>query len=208
MEKGNYLEDLSEIRSLMNRSSRFISLSGLSGILAGMYALLGATIAFFRIQHYEYMPGVRNVYEQKYVELTVELIIIGIAVAILAITTGIWLTSRKARSKGEKMWDVSSKRLLINFLIPLVTGGIFSILMVANKNVGIIAPCTLIFYGLACVNASKYTLGDIRYLGIANIITGLVATQFIGYGLYFWAIGFGVFHIFYGVLMYMKYDRQ
>lgn len=207
MEKENYIEDLSEIRSLMNRSSRFISLSGLSGILAGVYALLGATLAYFRLDHYQYMPGVRNVYEQKYLELTFELGLIGISVAFLAIATGIWLTARKARSKGEHMWNVSSRRLLINFLIPLVTGGLFIVLMIANRNVGIVAPCTLIFYGLACVNASKYTLGDIRYLGIANIITGLIATQFVGYGLYFWAIGFGLFHIFYGTLMYLKYDR-
>jgi hypothetical protein len=207
MENNNYLEDLSEIRSLMNRSSRFISLSGLSGILAGIYALAGAVVAYFRLRHYESMPGVRNVYDQKYIELVAELTIIGLLVAVLAIGTGLWLTARKARRQGERMWDVSSKRLLINFLIPLITGGIFILLMIANRNVGIVAPCTLIFYGLACVNASKYTLGDIRYLGLANIIIGLIATQFIGYGLYFWAIGFGIFHIFYGALMYAKYDR-
>jgi hypothetical protein len=207
MENNNYLEDLSEIRSLMNRSSRFISLSGLSGILAGIYALAGAAVAYFRLRHYESMPGVRNVYDQKYIELVAELTIIGLLVAVLAIGTGLWLTARKARRQGERMWDVSSKRLLINFLIPLITGGIFILLMIANRNVGIVAPCTLIFYGLACVNASKYTLGDIRYLGLANIIIGLIATQFIGYGLYFWAIGFGIFHIFYGALMYAKYDR-
>lgn len=207
MENNNYLEDLSEIKSLMNRSSRFISLSGLSGILAGVYALLGAVIAYFRINYYQTMPGVRNIYEQKYIELTVELSFIAVFVATAAIITGIWLTVKKARKKGEPVWDMSSKRLLVNFLIPLVTGGIFILVMIAKKNIGIVAPSTLIFYGLACVNASKYTLGDIRFLGIANIITGLVATLFVGYGLYFWAIGFGVFHIFYGALMYAKYDK-
>ncbi|WP_340202148.1 hypothetical protein [Ascidiimonas sp. W6] len=208
MEKDNYLEDLSEIRSLMNRSSRFISLSGLSGILAGIYALIGATIAYLRLDHYQYMPGIRNAYTQKYLALVLELGLIGVTVAILAIATGIWLTSRKANANGESIWNASSKRLLINFLIPLITGGIFIILMLINRNISIVAPSTLIFYGLACVNASKYTLGDIRYLGIANIVTGLFATQFVGYGLYFWAIGFGIFHIFYGAMMYVKYDRQ
>lgn len=207
MEKNNYLEDLSEIRNLMNRSSRFISLSGISGILAGVYALIGAAIAFFRLNYYQTMPGVSNAYKQKYPELVMELGIIGLTVALLAIVTGIWFTSRKAIRNKESAWNASSRRLLLNFLIPLVTGGIFVILMVINRNTNIIAPSMLIFYGLACVNASKYTLGDIRYLGIANIITGLIATSFGGYGLYFWALGFGVFHIFYGLLMYYKYER-
>jgi len=128
-------------------------------------------------------------------------------VAVLSIATGIILTVRKATRNHDKIWDSSTKRLLINFSIPLITGGVFILVLLDYGMIGLIAPCTLIFYGLSCINASKYTIGTIRYLGIAEIVLGLIATQFIGYGLYFWAVGFGVFHIIYGTFMYFKHDQ-
>ena len=128
-------------------------------------------------------------------------------VIILAIVTGIILTQRKARKNGEQIFDKTAIKLLINFLIPLGTGGILALIILQKGFIGLIAPITLIFYGLACVNASKYTLGHVKYLGFANIILGLIATQYVGYGLYFWAIGFGIFHIIYGGLMYLLIER-
>ncbi len=209
MSEQDYLQDISEIKNMMNKSSRFISLSGLSGILAGIYALIGAYFANGIITDYgEYIKSdtIINSVNPNVFEL--ELIVIALLVISLSIITGIILTSKKAKKSGDNIWNKTSIRLLSNFLIPLVTGGIFSLILLDYKIIGMIAPSTLIFYGLACVNASKYTLGDIRYLGIANIILGLISTQFIGYGLYFWAFGFGVLHIAYGTLMYLKYEKQ
>lgn len=207
MESKKYLEDISEIKNMMSRSSRFISLSGLSGILAGVYALIGAFMA------YQVLGNLRtgqNFIERYTGALSVieQLLLIAGSVAVLAAGTGIILTHRKSKKSGEKIWDVSSKRLVLNFLIPLVAGGLFCLAMIQQSHYGLVAPATLIFYGLACVNASKYTLGDVRYLGITNILLGLISTQFVGYGLYFWAVGFGVLHIFYGALMYFKHDRD
>tara|TARA_R110002073_G_scaffold279026_1_gene443153 strand:- start:440202 stop:440828 length:627 start_codon:yes stop_codon:yes gene_type:complete len=203
----DYLKDISDIKNIMNRSTRFISLSGLSGVLAGVYALIGAYFAHGIIQN---IRSTQNQYKRFFVVFdSIEpLVLIAFSVVILAITTGVILTYRKAKNKGEKFWSSSSKRLLFNFLIPLITGGMFCIILIQYEYFSLIAPVTLIFYGLACVNASKYTLGGILYLGLSNIILGLIATQYIGYGLYFWAIGFGVFHILYGTLMYFKYERK
>ncbi|MDC9722824.1 MAG: hypothetical protein PSN34_08620 [Urechidicola sp.] len=201
MSEENYLKDISEIKNMMNRSSRFISLSGLSGILAGIYALIGAYFARKILINFDLSTN-----RYSYIEL--QLIVIAMIVIILSITTGIILSYRKAAKNGDKFWNQTSKRLLINFLIPLVTGGILCLIVLNSGLIGLIAPFTLIFYGLACVNASKYTIGDIQYLGITNIILGLVATQYIGYGLYFWAFGFGVLHIVYGTVMYLKYDKK
>ena len=207
MKSNKYLDDITEIKNMMNKSSRFISLSGLSGILAGLYSLIGAYFAnqiIANIRSTEYSVK-RFILDY---DATEKLIGIAITVILLSIITGIFLSYRKSKKSGEKIWDLTSKRLVFNFLIPLVTGGLFCIILIQNKFIGLIAPTTLIFYGLACVNASKYTLGDVRYLGFVNIVIGLIATQFIGYGLFFWALGFGVFHIFYGTLMYFKYDRK
>ncbi|WP_298473061.1 hypothetical protein [uncultured Maribacter sp.] len=214
MKQNKYLEDISEIKNMMSRSSRFMSLSGLSGILAGIYALIGAFLAKSNMDYYIYSSDsseilTRTEFSQVYgfSALAIKLLIIAFSVILAATVTGIILTYNKAKKSGEKMWDVSSRRLLINFGVPLLIGGLFCFVLIQQEIAGLVAPTTLIFYGLACVNASKYTLGKVRYLGYTNIIIGLIATQFIGYGLYFWALGFGVFHIFYGALMYFKDEK-
>ncbi len=207
-----HLEDLSEIRSLMERSSRFISLSGLSGVFAGIFALIGATLVYQYLEispfsgqkpYYVAQPGVEK-WGLDY--LTFFLLTAG-GVLFLAISTGILLTVRKARKKGQKIWDKLSQRLVGSALIPLVTGGIFCLYLLKYGHFGFVAPATLIFYGLALVNASKYTLHDIFYLGLTEIGLGLLALHFIGYGLDFWALGFGIMHIIYGSWMYFKYER-
>ena len=207
MSNEDYLKDISEIKNLMNKSSRFISLSGLSGVLAGIYALIGAYLGHGIIQSIRVEENPLRRFIVSYNSVGT-LFIIAIAVVVLSIITGIYLTNKKAKKQNENMFDSSSRRLVINFLIPLITGGLFCLILIDKQYFELIASTTLIFYGLSCINASKYTLGNVRYLGIANIILGLISTQYVGYGLYFWAVGFGVFHIIYGTWMHFKYDRK
>jgi len=117
-----------------------------------------------------------------------------------------WINKKETKGQGN-FWKTAWKRLVINFAIPLVSGGIFILFLIEKEVLSLVAPLTLLFYGLACVNASKYTLGDVRYLGITMILLGLLTTWFLGYGLLFWALGFGICHIVYGAVMYYKYDR-
>jgi hypothetical protein len=134
-------------------------------------------------------------------------IINGLSVLTLALTFGVYFTFRKAKKNNQTIWNSSSKRLFANLLLPLMTGGIFCLILFYHGMIGLIAPATLIFYGLALINAGKYTLHDIKYLGVLEIILGLIASIYIGYGLLFWALGFGVLHIIYGTLMYFKYEK-
>lgn len=204
--KEDYLKDLSDIRAIMERSSRFISLSGLSGILAGVFALAGAWFAYEIVYN--------NPSEDLYAgngaissETLLLLFVNAFIVLTLAIGSGVFFTVRRSKKMKMKVWDVASKRLLINLLIPLVSGGLFIIIIVLKGFIGLVAPLTLIFYGLALINASKYTLGDVRYLGLSEVVLGLIATLLLKWGLLFWAIGFGALHIIYGAVMYFKYER-
>ena len=206
MAQKDYLKEITEIKSIMNKSSRFISLSGLSGILAGIYALIGASIAIYILGNYKNSYSGVSLIPISYLEYI--LIAIALIVLIISVLTAFILSAKKAKKSGEKLWDTTSKRLLINFTIPLFTGGFFCLVLYQNNLIGLIAPSTLIFYGLACLNASKYTLRDVRYLGITQIILGLIAVEFSGYGLWFWVLGFGIAHILYGSIMYYKYDRK
>lgn len=197
----NYLKDIQDIKKMMDKSSQFISLSGLSGILAGVYALAGA----FFIKYIDALQDGYIIVDSYYFKLILG---VALAVLVLSIATGLFFSVRKSKKEGETIWNSTTKRLATNFMIPLVTGGVFCLLLIQNGYYGLIAPVTLIFYGMACVNASRYTLRDVRYLGLTIVVIGLIATYFMGYGLEFWALGFGVCHILYGSVMYFKYDRN
>jgi len=210
MENEKYLNDISEIKNMMNQSSQFLSLSGLSGILAGIYALIGAYFANVLFANFE-RSKVRidkSYYYPSNDEITLQLLFIAFLVIIFSIITGIILSYLKAKKRGEKLWNISAKKLLINFGIPLITGGIFALLLVKKEYYELIAPTTLLFYGIGCINASKNTFRDVRYLGITLVLIGLISTYNDGYGLLFWALGFGICHIIYGSMMYFKYDRN
>jgi len=202
MSDKDYLKDISEIKNLMNKSSRFISLSGLSGILAGIYALVGAAMTYYYVTTYSYGTLLLDGWVFK------TIIFILFMVAFLSIVTGIYLTTKKAKKNDEKIWDTSSRRLIFNFLIPLVVGGLYILIILSQGRYGQTGGLMLIFYGLALINASKYSIGNIKYLGYIEIILGLIATLYPGYGFWIWVIGFGFMHIIYGTYMHFKYDKK
>ncbi|GAA3973217.1 hypothetical protein [Mucilaginibacter dorajii] len=198
--------ELSSIRDLMERSSKFISLSGLSGIMAGIYALLGAGLAY-NIVYKEHDGVVGRVYYENAPQIIPQLFLIALFVLILSLATGIILSYRKAKKMGQSFWNTSSKRLLINLAIPLVTGGLFILILFLQGRYSTISSASLIFYGLALVSASHYTYKGVRGLGILEILLGLLAALIPGYGLIFWATGFGLLHIIYGTVMHFRYDK-
>lgn len=203
MEKQKYLEDLQDIKSIMDRSSRFISLSGMSGIIAGVLALMGVYLAYLKVyRDQNYLSYHKAILTSDHI-----FTLLGIATALLllAFGAGFFFTYRKAKKNNQKLWDSQARRLLINLMIPLIAGGLLCLILLLKGFIGLIAPLTLLFYGLALINASKYTLSEIRGLGILEIILGLIGCQFIGFGLVLWAFGFGVLHIIYGLLMHVKY---
>ncbi|MGB6083890.1 hypothetical protein [Moheibacter sp.] len=216
-------QELKEIRSLMERSSRFMSLSGWTGIMAGIYSLLGAAAAYYvifkmnfakeiippevdtygsgRAVHYNYTHSLLELFSEKNILL---FLIAGIVILFSA-TTAFYQSSLKAKKQGVKLWNSTTKRLFVQVAIPLVTGGLFCIALLYYGNAGLIAPAMLIFYGMALLNGSKYTLKEFHSLALCEIALGLISLFFIGYGLFFWTIGFGILHIFYGILMQKRY---
>jgi len=225
-ENQKHIEDLQQIRSIMERSTQFISLSGLSGISAGIFGLIGAALAYLKLAGEFSISSLNSrLYSGEVVDVidinffnvvrmnlafgpTMDLVIIATATLSLALIFATIFTARKAKKDGNNLWSPTAKKLLVNTAIPLVVGGLFCIALLKHGLFGFVAPCTLIFYGLALINGSKYTLPEIRYVGVLNIILGLLNTIYIGQGLFFWALGFGVIHIIYGVVMYFKYERK
>ena len=216
-DKQKHLDQLQDIKAMMERSSRFISLSGLSGIFAGIFALMGALAVYYRYFGSFSWEAYSNRFPMAItVNFIFFLIITALIVLFLSIASSIYFTTKKARKQGLPLWDDIAFKTIVNLIVPLSVGGVFCVILlyhsindysVAYKMFGLVAPTTLIFYGLALYNAGKYTLDEIRYLGISEIILGLIGCLFIGYGLLVWALGFGVLHIVYGFMMWWKYEK-
>jgi len=205
MQKDKYIDDIEAIKDIMDRSTKFLSLSGLSGVLAGSFALVAAYLSYQVVYDGQDYLSYRIADTSR--DTLVSLILIGSVTILLSLVSGVWLTTRKARELGQSIYDKQAQRMIGHLAVPLITGGLVCLILLYYGLVGLVAPMTLIFYGLALENASKFAHKSMRYLGRLEILLGLIAMIFIGRGLIFWAIGFGVLHIVYGIVMYMN-DRK
>lgn len=203
---NNPEKELAEIKSIMERSTRFISLSGMSGVLAGLYALIGSALAYYWVYYPNSPFGYRKYFVNEPI-IFLKLLATASAVLVLSLISGYILTKQKTTRANHTLWNKTTRRFLISLIIPLVVGGLFILALMAQGYWIVVAPASLIFYGMALLNASQYTLSDIKYLSYCQILTGLLSAFLPGYGLLFWAFGFGILHIVYGISMHLKYDR-
>jgi hypothetical protein len=207
---SNPNEDIQAIREIMERSSKFLSLSGLAGIFAGVCALIGAAVAWFFIfesspgQFNEFIsnPGVSSTSRTGFYLALDALLILG-----FALLGAVYFSFRKAQKAGQKFWTNSTRRLLFHLMLPLVSGGIIIIILIFRNKPDLVVASMLVYYGLALVNAGKFTFGEIHYLGLTQIVLGIMAAVFINYGLLLWTIGFGLMHIIYGTVMFYRHER-
>jgi hypothetical protein len=212
---ANPIKTLQDIHSMMERSARFLSLSGWSGVWAGCTALVGATIAWLWLQQapegyfYEYSSSIPiGQTNDDYRAYVFRFAMLAMAVLIVALAGGLFFTMRKARKAGATLWSPASRRMVFELAVPLAIGGIFAFVFLYRGLEAYIPAICLVFYGLALMNGSKHTLSDIRYLGFFEISLGVICLFLQGYGLLLWTLGFGVLHILYGIIMWNKYDRQ
>jgi hypothetical protein len=203
----DYTRDVTEIRTMMERSTKFLSLTGWSGIMAGIYALVGAYVANNLIYNNGRTANYDKINLLDLSGVARNLALVALLVLIFAMGTALLLSYRKSRKTNQRLWNPSARRLVGSMAIPLVTGAVFIVLLLSRGMFYLIIPSTLIFYGLSLASASNFTYDEIKYLGIIQVVLGLVALCFIGEGLLFWAIGFGIMHIIFGIYLHLRYDK-
>lgn len=206
-EEQDHSRDIAEIRSMMERSSKFLSLSGMAGIMAGVYALAGAFIVY---KVFSFNPD-RIFYPELAGEFwssdLLKVALVALVVLLLALSTAIFLSAKNARKKGLRVWNATTRRLLVQAAVPLSTGGVFVLILISHGMIGLVAPATLLFYGLALYCAGHVTYPELKILGLIQLLLGLIGAAFVAYGLLCWAVGFGLFHIFYGIYLHYKYEK-
>lgn len=197
----DYIRDIAEIRSMMERTSKFVSLSGWAGIMAGIFALSGAYLVarVFEFNPKEAVNGNSSSY------LTI--VLLGAAILMLALCTAVYFSYKRAVKRNEKLWNPVAKQLLLSMAVPLIAGGLLILILLSQGLAGLAAPLSLVFYGLALFSAGKFTYSAVQVLGIVELVLGLISSYWIEYGILFWALGFGAAHIVYGIYVYYRYER-
>jgi len=204
------LEALREIRIIMDKSARFVSLSGMSGIWAGITGLVGAAVAYLWLQkpEFQYIGKATEGTPDYFDHFTIRLMMLGISTFLVAFAGAFYFTWKKTKLTGQTMWNNASRQLVLQAFYPLLAGGIFCVMFIFYGCGMFVVPACLIFYGLALISGSRHTYSDIRYLGMLDVVLGCTSLFFPGFGLFFWAIGFGVLHIVYGAFMWNRYDKM
>lgn len=214
MNNQEALNTLKDIRKMMEKSSRFLSLNGLSAIVVGIYACIAAVIAYFILGGDDLIrPGIIGTYRMPMLQVNTPyrlyiLLLFAVILIAICLITVVLMCHYKARKNNQRLqFDHTTQRLLWNFFLPLTVGGILCLSLIWQQHYGLTSSIMLIFYGIALINASNYTYSNTRYLGYAELVLGLADSFVEGHALLFWVIGFGIFHIIYGILFYLKYEK-
>ncbi|MBN8569474.1 MAG: hypothetical protein J0M18_07575 [Ignavibacteria bacterium] len=206
------INSLNDIRTLMENSSRFTSLSGLSGISAGIIAILGSVLVSYSlpIGFFEQATGLMNLTNTSSTPDSGKLqflILIALAVFTLAAISALFFAGRKAKNNNTQLFGSAGKKFIFNHSIFLFTGALFSLVLIYYGIYFLVVPSLLIFFGLGLISVSKFSFNLIKSLGIVEIILGLILSFIPVYALLFFTIGFGVMNIVYGFIMYLNYDK-
>ncbi len=202
MSKNQYSDDLAHIRSMMERSSRFLSLSGWAGIIPGLLALAGLATAGWFIDLAR-LTGDLDAGITIKSPLVLQLSTIAIAVLVLSIFSSWYTCIREARLGKQATWSPAIRNMIIHLAIPLMAGAIIVGWIYDKGQWELLSPVLLSFYGLALVLVSQFTLRSVFWLGLFEIALSIPAGV-TGWDLPVLAVGFGFAHIVYGMMMFNK----
>ena len=197
MNKEKYLDDISEIKMLMTKSSGFYSLTSLSGIATGLYSLVGSSIIYWLFK-YKYNSDYLHPDILKYA--LVDLIIVG----LLSIATSILLTKRQAKLNRELVWSTPFRKMIKTFSVIFGIGCIVILNFLLKEEYERFGALMLIFYGLALISSSKYTFKEVMIIGYIHILLGILATFIPEYSFWLGVTGFGIVHLLFGIVMFLK----
>ncbi|MFS0490960.1 hypothetical protein [Leadbetterella byssophila] len=181
---------LKDIRSIMERSTRFHALSGESGIWVGVLALL---FSVYRV----YRWGLKVDTADGAAE--------AVLLLILSVTAGYLWAKKRAMAVKQSLWSASSKAMIKALAVPLLVGGFLVISFMSLDLYGLVVPMFLIFYGLGLYAASTYTFKELQLVGILFLLLGMVSFWVPEYGVVFFGLGFGLLHIGYGFIIKSTY---
>ena len=148
MDRNKAIESVNEIKELMERSSKFVSLSGMTAVLAGVYALAGAYVAGQLLRSEDNREG---------------LIMVASLVLIVSVVTACILSWYKAKKMRQKLFSKLTCRIAWNFSLPLLTGGLFCIALLLREHYGLVSSVMLLSSIISFFHTVNKTTFHIKY---------------------------------------------
>ncbi len=203
-------KNLAAIRQLMERPIRYSTMSGLSGILAGLAALVG--VAIDRHVYNHYLPR-----EAMWIN-----IFVWAGVFIAAFTCSAVLTHIRERKQNMPFWSPVKRRILMTILTPFICGIGLTVAIMYRWYIkdgpnqwGLIPAICMTFYAVALWQVGSFSIGELRVMAVAFILAALVSACFFQADIPglekgtapSWALGitFGGFHIIYGLVVWIRH---
>ena len=183
-------ENLRVIRALMERSTKFSTFSGLSGVCAGMASIIGCIITRLYIPD----PGA----------FPVQFLALWSTVIVIAVGADYLLMKRRAAQVGKRVLSRLGKQMVIASVPGLGTGAIVTFYLLQHHLLGSVYPFWMLAYGLAVSATGLFSQREVSLLGVAFLIAGAACLFATGIGLPMMAVTFGGFHIVYGLAMSRK----
>jgi hypothetical protein len=186
--QAHALENLRFIRETMSRASEFTAVPGWGGIFMGISALITAPIAG---------PP----------DDSVRWMLIWFADGAVAATIALVAIAIKSRRSGAPLSKAApALRFALAFVPPLVAGMILTPVF-ALMGLGARLPgCWLLLYGTAVATGGAFSVRVVPLMGICFMALGAIAFAApAAWGHWLMALGFGVLHIVFGIIIARSY---
>lgn len=183
-------ENLRVIRALMERSTKYSTFSGVSGVVAGLASIVGCIVTRSLGPDPARFPAA--------------FLVIWTAVIIVAVGADFVLMKRRAARVGKHVISRLGKQMVMASAPGLGAGAVLTLYMLQHNMLGDIYPFWMLAYGIAVAATGLFSQREVSILGAAFLITGAATLFAPGIGLEMMAATFGGFHIVYGLAMSRK----
>jgi hypothetical protein len=173
-------DDLTFIRSAMERSSAFTAIPGAGGVVTGVIGLIAAVV------------GARQPTPDRWLGTWLVAAFVALIVELVAMT---W----KARRAGLALTGANARRFALGVAAPLVAGAAITYELWAVRSFTVMAPAWLLSYGAGVLAGGMFSVPVVRALGMCFMAAGIAAVLTPPeWGDVWLAIGFGGLHVGFG----------
>jgi len=126
--------------------------------------------------------------------------------AALAFGIGLFAMWQKSKLAGTSLNTAPARKFALSFVPPLVCGVAITLGLWRLGHFEAMIPVWLLLYGAAVVTGGSYSVRAVPIMGWCFIVLGAVAFFLpASTGNIMMAIGFGLFHIIFGIVIARKY---
>ena len=181
------MDNLRFIRETMERSKVFTSVPGYGGALMGATAIGAAIVA-----HHQPLIG--------------NWLIVWLVEAALAFAVGLFALWQKSKNSGESLVSVPARKFASAFAPPIIAGVVLTALFYYRGFFEFLPCAWLTLYGTAVVTGGAYSVRIVPVVGWIFVALGAVAAFApASWGNVLMALGFGVLHIVFGLIVARRY---